>query len=96
MKSNGGTTDGEYIGSSVEMFATRRFQTRSGVAALSGAASIRTRSSICLTCGATSVLAGLTPESDEYAIPDTIETVGGAKPKTFEAFVREEQSALAA
>ena len=40
--------------------------------------------------------AGLTPESDEYAIPDTIETVGGAKPKTFETFLREEQSALAA
>jgi uncharacterized protein YbjT (DUF2867 family) len=40
--------------------------------------------------------AGLNPESDEYAIPDTIETVGGAKMKTFEAFVRAQQSALMA
>jgi uncharacterized protein YbjT (DUF2867 family) len=37
---------------------------------------------------------GLTPESDDYAIPDTIETVGGVRPKTFEAFMREEQTAL--
>jgi uncharacterized protein YbjT (DUF2867 family) len=40
--------------------------------------------------------AGLAPESGEYAIPDTLETIGGAKPKTFEAFVREERSALLA
>lgn len=40
--------------------------------------------------------AGLNPGADEYAIPDTIETIGGAKPKTFEAFVREERSALVA
>ena len=37
--------------------------------------------------------AGLNPESDEYAITDTIETLGGAKPKMFEAFVREEPNA---
>lgn len=38
----------------------------------------------------------LTPNSDEYAIPDTIAAIGGAKPKTFEAFVRKEQSAFVA
>ena len=40
--------------------------------------------------------AGLSLESDEYATPDTIEIISGAKPKTFEAFVREEPSALVA
>lgn len=40
--------------------------------------------------------ASLAPESDAYAIPDTIAAIGGARPKTFEAFVREEQSAFVA
>jgi len=31
-----------------------------------------------------------------FAVTDTIETLGGAKPKTFEAFVRDEQRALTA
>jgi uncharacterized protein YbjT (DUF2867 family) len=31
-----------------------------------------------------------------FAVTDTIETIGGAKPKTFEAFVREEQKNLIA
>lgn len=34
------------------------------------------------------------PQSEGYAVTNTIETLGGAKPKTFEAFVREGQSAL--
>lgn len=39
---------------------------------------------------------GLRPDAARFAITDTIETLGGAKPKTFEAFVREEKSTLAA
>jgi hypothetical protein len=39
---------------------------------------------------------GLDPESGGYAITDTIEILGGAKPKTFEAFMRQERSALMA
>jgi hypothetical protein len=31
-----------------------------------------------------------------FAVTDTIEEIGGAKPKTFEKFVREQQSELAA
>jgi uncharacterized protein YbjT (DUF2867 family) len=40
--------------------------------------------------------AGLSPESARFKVTDTIEGLGGAKPKTFEQFVREEQSALMA
>jgi uncharacterized protein YbjT (DUF2867 family) len=36
------------------------------------------------------------PESARFEVTDTIEELGGAKPKTFEEFVREEQSALIA
>jgi len=39
---------------------------------------------------------GQRPDAARFAMTDTIETLGGAKPKTFEAFVREEQNALAA
>ncbi len=38
--------------------------------------------------------AGLSPEAGRFAVTDTIEKIGGAKPKTFEQFVREQQSAL--
>lgn len=38
--------------------------------------------------------AGLDPERARFAVTDTIEKLGGAKPKTFEAFVREGQSEL--
>src|SRR6202047_850420 len=40
--------------------------------------------------------AGLDPERARFAVTDTIETLGGAKPKTFEEFVREGQSGLLA
>jgi uncharacterized protein YbjT (DUF2867 family) len=40
--------------------------------------------------------AGLDPERARFAVTDTIEKLGGAKPKTFEAFVREGQSELLA
>jgi hypothetical protein len=40
--------------------------------------------------------AGLDPERARFAVTDTIEKIGGAKPKTFEAFVREQQNELAA
>jgi uncharacterized protein YbjT (DUF2867 family) len=40
--------------------------------------------------------AGLNPETARFAITDTIEKIGGAKPKTFEQFVREQQRELAA
>ncbi len=40
--------------------------------------------------------AGLDPERARFAVTDTIEKLGGAKPKTFEAFVREGQSGLMA
>jgi hypothetical protein len=40
--------------------------------------------------------AGLDPEKARFAVTDTIEKFGGAKPKTFEAFVREDQSELMA
>jgi uncharacterized protein YbjT (DUF2867 family) len=40
--------------------------------------------------------AGLDPERVRFAVTDTIEKLGGAKPKTFEAFVREGQSELLA
>jgi hypothetical protein len=39
---------------------------------------------------------GLRPEPARFQVTDTIETLGGAKPKTFEAFVREERNALTA
>ena len=39
-------------------------------------------------------LAGSGRETSRWAVTDTIEELGGAKPKTFEEFVREEQSAL--
>ncbi|HMH60516.1 MAG TPA: NmrA family NAD(P)-binding protein [Bradyrhizobium sp.] len=40
--------------------------------------------------------AGLDPERARFAVTDTIEKLGGAKPKTFEAFLREGQSELMA
>ncbi|KWV56370.1 hypothetical protein AS156_00075 [Bradyrhizobium macuxiense] len=40
--------------------------------------------------------AGLRPSVIEFQVTDTIEYLGGAKPKTFEAFVREERAALGA
>jgi uncharacterized protein YbjT (DUF2867 family) len=40
--------------------------------------------------------AGLDPERARFAVTDTIEKLGGAEPKTFEAFVREGQSELLA
>jgi uncharacterized protein YbjT (DUF2867 family) len=40
--------------------------------------------------------AGRGPDAARLAVTDTIETLGGAKPKTFEAFVREQQDALTA
>ena len=39
--------------------------------------------------------AALAPEAGRFAVTDTIETIGGAKPKTFEAFVREHRDELA-
>ena len=39
---------------------------------------------------------GLDPERARFAVTDTIEKIGGAKPKTFETFVREGQSELLA
>ena len=38
--------------------------------------------------------AGLDPERARFAVTDTIEKIGGTKPKTFEAFVRESQGEL--
>ena len=38
--------------------------------------------------------AAIDPKDPRYAVSSTIETVGGAQPKTFEAFVRERQSEL--
>ena len=40
--------------------------------------------------------AGLDPERARFAVTDTIEKIGGARPKTFEQFVREQQTQLAA
>jgi uncharacterized protein YbjT (DUF2867 family) len=40
--------------------------------------------------------AGLDPEAARFAVTDTIEKLGGAKPKTFEAFVRESLGQLLA
>lgn len=40
--------------------------------------------------------ASLSAEAARFAVTDTIEKVGGAKPKSFEQFVRERQSELAA
>jgi hypothetical protein len=40
--------------------------------------------------------AGLDPRTARFAVTDTIENLGGARPKTFEAFVREGQSELLA
>lgn len=40
--------------------------------------------------------AGQRPPAVEFQVTDTIENLGGAKPKTFETFVREERAALAA
>ena len=39
---------------------------------------------------------GFAQNPQPFAVTDTIEKLGGAKPKTFEAFVREEQDALKA
>ncbi len=39
--------------------------------------------------------ASLSAEAARFAVTDTIEKIGGAKPKTFEQFVREQQSELA-
>jgi uncharacterized protein YbjT (DUF2867 family) len=38
--------------------------------------------------------AAIDPGDPRYAVSDTIEKIGGAKPKTFEAFVRESQSEM--
>jgi uncharacterized protein YbjT (DUF2867 family) len=40
--------------------------------------------------------AGLNPETARFGVTDAIEKIGGAKPKTFELFVREQQKELAA
>ena len=40
--------------------------------------------------------ASLSAEAARFAVTDTIEKIGGAKPKTFEQFVREQRSELAA
>jgi uncharacterized protein YbjT (DUF2867 family) len=40
--------------------------------------------------------AAIDPNDPRYAITETIETIGGAKPKSFEAFVREGQGELLA
>jgi uncharacterized protein YbjT (DUF2867 family) len=40
--------------------------------------------------------AGRDPQSARLAVTDSIETLGGAKPKSFEAFVREQRDALTA
>jgi uncharacterized protein YbjT (DUF2867 family) len=40
--------------------------------------------------------AAIDPKDPNYAVTDTIEKVGGARPKTFETFVREGQSELLA
>jgi uncharacterized protein YbjT (DUF2867 family) len=40
--------------------------------------------------------AGLDPERARFAVTDTIEKIGGAKPRTFDAFVRELQGELLA
>jgi uncharacterized protein YbjT (DUF2867 family) len=40
--------------------------------------------------------ASLSEEAARFAVTDTIEKIGGAKPKTFEQFLREQQSELAA
>jgi uncharacterized protein YbjT (DUF2867 family) len=40
--------------------------------------------------------AGLDPHTARFAVTDTIEKLGGARPKTFEAFVREGESQLLA
>jgi uncharacterized protein YbjT (DUF2867 family) len=40
--------------------------------------------------------AAIDPKDPNFAITDTIEKIGGAKPKTFESFVREGQSELLA
>jgi hypothetical protein len=40
--------------------------------------------------------ASLRPDFAGFEVTDTIEKLGGAKPKTLEEFVREEQSALTA
>jgi uncharacterized protein YbjT (DUF2867 family) len=39
--------------------------------------------------------AGIDPNDPRYGVTDTIEKIGGAKPKSFEAFVREHQNELA-
>jgi uncharacterized protein YbjT (DUF2867 family) len=40
--------------------------------------------------------ASLSAEAARFAVPDTIEKIGGARPKPFEQFVREQQAELAA
>jgi uncharacterized protein YbjT (DUF2867 family) len=40
--------------------------------------------------------AGLDPDRAQFAVTDTIEKLGGARPRTFEAFVRDGQSELLA
>ena len=40
--------------------------------------------------------AAIDPKDPNYAVTDTIEKIGGARPKTFETFVREGQSELLA
>jgi hypothetical protein len=36
--------------------------------------------------------AGLSPEAARFAVTDTIDKIGGARPRMFEAFVREQQN----
>jgi hypothetical protein len=40
-------------------------------------------------------MAGLDPERARFAVTDTIQKIGGTKPKTFEQFVRDQQQELA-
>jgi hypothetical protein len=40
--------------------------------------------------------ASIAPEAGRFAVTDTIEKIGGAKPKTFEQFVREHRQEFAA
>ena len=68
-----------------------------GGARFSRAAGMRMRSNICLPLLWKSLLAAsLSAEAARFAVTDTIDKIGGAKPKTFEQFVREQQSELAA
>jgi hypothetical protein len=60
------------------------------------AATIRTPSNIFPSSGGHLVASGSLAGAGNFAVTDTIETPGGAKPRTSEAFVRKEQNALTA